>query len=133
MGKESKIVKAVKAKARLKQKTTQKATKIRTKLRFTRPKTKRIQKRGKTLSHLSKEIKRREFKQWNVYDVLVHPVNSDKSVFKMENENTLTYIVNQKANKVQIRNAFEQLFKKKVRKVNTLNLSNGKKKAYITL
>ena len=51
----------------------------------------------------------------------------------MEKENKLVFIVDKKANKTQIRDAFEKLFGVKVEKVNTLITPDGKKKAYIKL
>ena len=54
----------------------------------------------------------------------------------MENDNTITFVVAQNANKAQIKEAFSKLYGVKVRKVNTLNVFGKKgkaKKAYIRL
>ena len=68
-----------------------------------------------------------------IKDILLHPVLSEKALRLLESENKLVFIVNRKANKTQIKQAFEKLFNVKVEKVNTLILPNGKKKAYIKL
>jgi large subunit ribosomal protein L23 len=65
--------------------------------------------------------------------VIEHPITTEKAVKLMESENRLTFIVEKSATKQQIKYAMESLFKVKVRKVNTLIMPSGKKKAYIKL
>ncbi len=60
-------------------------------------------------------------------DIIVAPVISEKSMNLMETTNTYTFKVAKKANKVEIRNAVEEIFKVKVEKVNTMNM-RGKKR-----
>lgn len=52
---------------------------------------------------------------------------------KIEDHNTLVFIVDLKANKRQIKAAVESLHDIKVQKVNTLIRPDGKKKAYVKL
>lgn len=59
-------------------------------------------------------------------DVLIRPVISEKSMGLME-ENKYTFIVDSKANKVEIKYAVQELFKVKVEKVYTLKV-RGKKR-----
>lgn len=66
-------------------------------------------------------------------DVIIHPVMSEKAVRMMEAENTLTLIVKMKANKIQIQNEVETMFKVKVEKIRTLNTTKNEKKAYVKL
>jgi len=66
-------------------------------------------------------------------EVIIRPVTSEKAVRLMEGQNTLTLIVNQKANKPKIRKAVQDLFKVKVINVNTLNTPKNEKKAYVKL
>ena len=51
----------------------------------------------------------------------------------MEKENTIIFYVNQKANKQQIKDAFNQQFGVKPDRVNTMNTVLGRKKAFIRL
>ena len=48
-------------------------------------------------------------------------------------ENALVFIVDRRATKHEIKNAFEKLYKVKVVKINTLITPQGKKKAFIKL
>jgi len=67
------------------------------------------------------------------YDVIKYPLATEKSVRIMESENKLIFIVDRKSNKSEIKDAVESMFKVKVKKVNTLILPSGKKKAYVSL
>ena len=67
------------------------------------------------------------------YQIIKHPVSTEKAVRLMESENKLTFIVDRKSNKQEIKKALEELFKIKVIKINTLILPSGKKKAYVKL
>lgn len=68
----------------------------------------------------------------DIYSVIKYPVSTEKAIRLMETENKLTVIVDKKANKPEIKQAAEEMFKIKVIKVNTL-ISKGKKKAYLKL
>lgn len=57
-----------------------------------------------------------------VYEVLRRPIVTEKAVDKKENEHTLVFEVAREANKIQIRDAVEKLFKVKVAEVRTQNL-----------
>ena len=67
------------------------------------------------------------------FDVLKYPINTEKAVRIIEMENKLTFIVDRKASKTDIKNAAEEIFKVKVIKVNAFIGWNGKKKAFIKL
>jgi large subunit ribosomal protein L23 len=67
------------------------------------------------------------------FKVLLHPLVTEKTVGMIEKENKLVFIVDRKANKRQIKEAFEKLFGVKVEKVNTLISRDGRKKAFIKL
>jgi len=68
----------------------------------------------------------------NDYTVLTNPLTTEKSVRMMEMENKMTFVVNKKATKAEIKKAFESMFSVKVDKVNT-HITNGKKIAIIAL
>jgi len=67
------------------------------------------------------------------YTILKYPISTEKAVKKIEAENVITFIVDPKATKKQIKWAIEKAFNVKVEKINTLLTRNGKKKAYIKL
>ena len=67
------------------------------------------------------------------YKVLKYPYISEKGMKLAETENKIVFIVDRKANKKEIKEAFEKLFEVKVTKVNTLITRKGEKKAYIKL
>jgi len=64
----------------------------------------------------------------NAYEVIVRPVVSEKSIGQMQNTNKYTFIVNNKANKVEIKKAVEELFKVTVLNVNTLKVPSKKRR-----
>lgn len=60
-------------------------------------------------------------------DVLLRPVISEKSMGLME-ENRYTFYVDTKANKIEIKNAVEKLFKVTVLSVNTITVKGKMKR-----
>jgi large subunit ribosomal protein L23 len=56
----------------------------------------------------------------NRYDVIVRPIVTEKGVEKKESERTLCFEVHPQANKTEIKQAVEGLFKVKVADVRTL-------------
>ncbi len=68
------------------------------------------------------------------YKVIVKPVVTEKAVAMIESENKLTFIVDRRATKADIKRAVEAMFNVKVEKVNTLvTMRGGEKKAYVKL
>lgn len=65
--------------------------------------------------------------------IIHYPLSTEKSVKMMETQNKLTFMVEKKATKKDIKEAVQALFKVKVMKVNTVILPEGKKKAYVKL
>ena len=65
--------------------------------------------------------------------VLLYPITTEKAVKLLETENKLTFIVDLKASKKEIKDEIEKTFNVKVLKINTLITPKGKKKAYIKL
>jgi len=64
--------------------------------------------------------------------ILKYPLSTEKSVKLMESENKIVFIVDKKASKQEIKEAFEEMFKVKIVNVNT-SIQKGLKKAYIKL
>lgn len=69
----------------------------------------------------------------DTFKVLIRPVSTEKAIRMMESENKMTFVVNKQANKRDVKEAFEEVFKTTVTKVNTLNTPSGEKRAFITL
>lgn len=63
----------------------------------------------------------------NLRDVLIKPVVTEKTTALMQ-ENKYTFLVPLKANKVEIRQAVEKLFKVKVEEVNTMRVEGKVKR-----
>jgi large subunit ribosomal protein L23Ae len=102
--------------------------KIRTSVHFHRPKTLRLQRNPK--------YERKSFPSRNRldnYSVIKYPLCTESAMKQIEDNNTLTFIVDLKANKRHIANAVKQMYEIDLVKVNTLIRPDGKKKAYIRL
>ncbi len=82
----------------------------------------------------------------DIYQVIKKPLITEKANILKEKENKVAFIVDREANKVEIKEAVERLFKVKVLKINVSNMkgkprrigrSTGKrpdrKKAVVTL
>ena len=69
----------------------------------------------------------------NAFNIVRYPVSSEKAVRLMESDNKLTFIVDRRSNKTQIKKALEELFKVKVEKISSLIMPSGKKKVYVKL
>ncbi|HID42127.1 MAG TPA: 50S ribosomal protein L23 [Pyrodictium sp.] len=69
----------------------------------------------------------------SAWSIIIRPVQSEKALRLIEEQNTLTFIVDRKATKHDIKRAVEQVFGVKVEKVNTLITPRGEKKAYVKL
>ena len=67
----------------------------------------------------------------DVYEVIKHPLSTEKSLRLMESENKLIFAVHMKAQKKDIKRAIEEVFKTKVVKVNTYITSKSEKRAYV--
>ncbi len=67
------------------------------------------------------------------FKILKYPYLTEKSISLVEKENKIVFVVDRKATKKQIKEAFEKLFEVKVEKVNTQITPKGEKKAYIKL
>lgn len=61
------------------------------------------------------------------YDVLVKPIITEKSMMDME-EGKYTFKVASDADKIEIRNAVEEVFGVKVAKINTMNVKGKVKR-----
>ena len=129
--KTTEVKKAAHTASRVKQHITKKTHKLRTKPRFFRPATKtivRAPKYARKLAHMGPSAS-----ETDKYTIILRPLSSEKASYKLENNNTMTFMVAIQANKNQIREAFAKMYGHKVRHVRTLITPQGKKKAYIRL
>merc|ERR1711971_967987 len=69
----------------------------------------------------------------DAHNIIKHPLTTESAMKKIEDNNTLVFICNLKANKHQIKSAVKKLYDIKVCKVNTLIRPDGQKKAYVRL
>lgn len=67
------------------------------------------------------------------FSIIKYPLTTESAMKKIEDNNTLVFVVNLKSNKRQIQAAFKSLFDIEVSKVNTLIRPDGEKKAYVKL
>ena len=103
---------------------------VRTNLRFFKPHTLQVSSKPKYLRSTSSLKLPAKFDK---FSVLSHPLNTEKANKLMTERNTLTFIVHRRANKVQIKKAFNEIHKAKPLSINTLVRPDGQKKAYIRL
>ena len=68
----------------------------------------------------------------NIYGVLKGPILTEKSTTQKEMANKVTFEVDRRANKIEIKQAVEKIFKVKVTDVHTM-LVRGKVKRYKNL
>merc|ERR1712149_131645 len=102
--------------------------KVRTVVKFRRPETLRLKRAPK---FPKKSTPSRD--RMDAYSIIKYPLTTESSMKKIEDNNTLVFIVNLKANKPQIREAVKKLYEIDVAKVNTLIRPDGMKKAYVSL
>jgi len=102
--------------------------KTRTSVSFHRPKTLRLPRdpkyQRKSIPHALR---------MDEYCIIVSPLNTESAMKKIEEHNTLVFLVDIKANKRQIKDAVKKLWDVQAAKVNTLIRPDGKKKAYVRL
>jgi len=64
----------------------------------------------------------------DLYRIIRRPLITEKSTRQKDNHNQVTFEAEKKANKIEIKNAIEKLFKVKVMKVNTVNVTGKVKR-----
>jgi len=102
--------------------------KVRTSVTFHRPKTLSLPRQPryprKSIPHAPR---------LDQFKVIVHPLNTESAMKKIEENNTLVFIVDIKANKRQIKEAVKKLYDVDAVKINTLIRPDGRKKAFVRL
>jgi large subunit ribosomal protein L23 len=65
-------------------------------------------------------------------DIILKPVITEHSMNIMRSQRKYTFVVAQDANKIEIKNAVEEIFKVKVSDVNTMHLSGKNRRRGLT-
>lgn len=99
-----------------------------TKTTFRRPKTLAQKRNPKNKLRAVSKLRTTAF-----LDVIKNPMSSESAIKNIEDNNTLVFVVNKRSNKKMIKQSIEQLYKIKIKKVNTLITPKGLKKAYVKL
>ncbi|KAI3995029.1 hypothetical protein MKX01_020801 [Papaver californicum] len=120
-----KAAKAVKAGASTIKK---KAKKIRTSVTFHRPKTLKTARKPKY-----PRISAPPRNKLDHYQILKYPLTTESAMKKIEDNNTLVFIVDIRADKKKIKDAVKKMYDIQTKKVNTLIRPDGTKKAYVRL
>ena len=107
---------------------TKTVKKIRTSVRFYRPKTLILPKAPKY-----PRLSAPKSNALDQYSVLKHPLTTESAMKKIEDNNTLVFIVDLRSNKKQIKAAVKKLYDVTADQVNTVIRPDGSKKAYVRL
>uniref|UniRef100_A0A023FNM3 Putative 60s ribosomal protein n=1 Tax=Amblyomma cajennense TaxID=34607 RepID=A0A023FNM3_AMBCJ len=102
--------------------------KIRTSVKFRRPKTLSLPRNPK---YPRRSVPTRT--RLDQFSIIKHPLTTESAMKKIEDNNTLVFIVHLRANKHQIKTAVKKLYEIDVANVNTLIRPDGQKKAYVRL
>lgn len=102
--------------------------KIRTTVHFRRPKTLKLPRAAKYPRRSTHRSNRMD-----EYRIVKYPLTTESAMKKIEDNNTLVFIVDKRANKPAVRLAVQKLYDIKVSKVNSLIRPDGEKKAYVKL
>jgi large subunit ribosomal protein L23Ae len=102
--------------------------KIRTKPTFRRPFTLRLPRQPKYPRRSAPKRNRLDH-----FAIIKYPLTTESAMKKIEDNNTLVFIVNIRANKSLIQQAVKKMYDVEAEKVNTLIRPDGEKKAYVRL
>ncbi|KDO72976.1 hypothetical protein CISIN_1g030945mg [Citrus sinensis] len=108
--------------------TFKKAKKIRTSVTFHRPKTLKKDRNPKY-----PRISAPPRNKLDHYQILKYPLTTESAMKKIEDNNTLVFIVDIRADKKKIKDAVKKMYDIQAKKVNTLIRPDGTKKAYVRL
>ncbi|KAL1304422.1 hypothetical protein AAFC00_003420 [Neodothiora populina] len=116
------------AKAALRGVNSHKVRKVRYNTTFHRPKTLQLSRAPKYPRKSIPHVPRLD-----EHKVIIHPLNTESAMKKIEENNTLVFIVDIKANKRQIKASLKKLYDVDTIKINTLIRPDGTKKAFARL
>ncbi len=64
----------------------------------------------------------------NYYDMIIRPVVTEKTTEQKESDNQITFEVNPKTNRIEVKRAIENIFNVKVDTVRTMNIKGKVKR-----
>jgi large subunit ribosomal protein L23Ae len=105
-----------------------KAKKMHTKVHFFKPKTLKLARAPKYTRKTPTEVPK-----FDKHRIIKYPLTTESAMKKIEDNNTLVFIVDVKANKRQIKDAAKKMYDIEPAKINTLIRPDGLKKAYVRL
>ncbi|RXH84492.1 hypothetical protein DVH24_032776 [Malus domestica] len=105
-----------------------KVKKIRTSVTFHRPRTLKKERNPKY-----PRISATPRNKLDHYQILKYPLTTESAMKKIEDNNTLVFIVDIRADKKKIKDAVKKMYDIQTKKVNTLIRPDGTKKAYVRL
>jgi large subunit ribosomal protein L23Ae len=123
-----KAAKAQAAAKAIKKGTQKRTTKVRLSATFHKPKT--------LIKARDPKYPRRSIPRTNKLDqycILKYPLTTESAMKKIEDNNTLVFIVDVRATKRQVKDAVKRMYDIQCAKVNTLIRPDGQKKAYVRL
>uniref|UniRef100_A0A1I7YKC0 Ribosomal_L23eN domain-containing protein n=1 Tax=Steinernema glaseri TaxID=37863 RepID=A0A1I7YKC0_9BILA len=126
--KTEKVAKALDAKKKVVKGRTLQKKKIRTSVHFRRPKTLRLTRSPK---YPRKSVPNRN--KLDNFAIVKYPLTTESAMKKIEEHNTLVFVVDTHANKHQIKSAVKKLYNIECGKINTLVTPRHTKKAYVRL
>eukprot|EP01059_Diplonema_ambulator_P001169 TRINITY_DN10922_c0_g2_i2.p1 TRINITY_DN10922_c0_g2~~TRINITY_DN10922_c0_g2_i2.p1 ORF type:complete len:157 (+),score=72.33 TRINITY_DN10922_c0_g2_i2:61-531(+) len=97
-------------------------------VQFHRPYTLKTGPAPKCPRHIAPVVKKND-----AFSVIKYPLTTESAMKKIEDTNTLVFIVDTRCNKIQVKEAMKKLYDIKAVKVNTLIRPDGKKKAMVRL
>jgi len=108
-----------------------KTKKIRSSVQFHRPYTRREKGEKKYVRRCGRSVSLAQ--KMDQFHILKFPLTTESAMKKIEDNNTLVFIVDIRANKKQIKNAIKKMYDIRAARVNTLIRPDGLKKAYVKL
>lgn len=108
---------------------------VRTNVHFFRPNTLRKSRTPKVVRHSSEAASCTfpKLAKKDKYTIVRQPLTTESAMKKIEETNTLVFLVDPRCNKRQIKQAVKDLYDIKAQRVNTLIRPDGLKKAYVRL
>mmetsp|Transcript_48108 Transcript_48108/g.114326 ORF Transcript_48108/g.114326 Transcript_48108/m.114326 type:complete len:167 (+) Transcript_48108:81-581(+) len=120
--------KAAKAAKAVKQSVVKKTRKVRTRVQFYKPKSRQMKPNPK---YPRKASARRA--RLDKHSIILAPLTTESAMKKIEEINTLVFLVDIRADKRKIKDAVKEMYDVQCAKVNTLIRPDGQKKAYVKL
>merc|ERR1711874_968042 len=102
--------------------------KVRTSVQFRRPHTLRLPRNPK---YPRRSVPKKS--KLDAFSTVKYPLTTESAMKKIEDNNTLVFIVDRLANKYQIKASVKKLYEIDAARVNTLHRPDGLKKAYVKL